>query len=1127
MNRPVTMADLLGAPGLFYRSVALERDARDPEAGRSFVLTPWLERGARAILAGLGKASTRRAWRMIGDFGVGKSALALALIQALDPRVADPAMPMRRLALATGDTPRLFPLLVTGCREGLGEALTAAIRCAAGELFAAQDRAPLLAASDPFEAIMGLRDAVRSTGRFDGLLVVVDEMGKFLEASSEADGFDVFRLQSLAEAAARSGDAPLAVILILHKGFQSYAEDWRTARRNEWEKVAERFEELVFDHPLSHTAALLAAALAIEADAIRGSIRKANRAAVKRVRALGWLGPKTNAGRAEYWPLHPATVPVLSRFFASYGQNERSLFGFAASEEPHSLRAFAAATPLGGSMYGIHHFFDYVSSSFGHRLTSRGGAGEWDRIGDVLTRAADADTIETAVLKTVGVLNLLDASDLSATADSIAASLMPEFDSPDIDGAIERLIAGGLLFRRPGRSELRLWTSRRVDLSAIWADAERDVDARAVLAELPKHLCGLPIRTHVLARRHSVISGTNRRFAVQCTEVAALSEFRSHADVDGTVVAIVCGNDEDLQVARAWAVEAAREHPELLVFVVPPQQVLGPAMVELLRHRWVANNAPSLREDAHAAAEIERTIADLETGLVSALEQLLGLRGRAPGRGIELFRDGERQTIAAPIHATVSALCDQLYHCAPLVENELVNRRALTSAGAGARQRLIESMFAHASDPNLGFKPSKAPPERALYLSMLLRGRIHRQQDGEWVIAPPPPSDDPLRLRPALDAMEARLSGDTDRVPLNDLYELVGARPFGVRRGLSPLLLAVTLVAAGHRIALFERGTYCARLDGPAFMRILKSPEHFALQWVSLEGVRADVFHRLAVLLDRVPEESGIRVVVDPLIRFGAGLPFYVQQTATLSETAQGVRRVLAQARSPVDLIFAELPAACGCDAFGPNARAGADQAAQFVERLDDAVNELRACYPRLLEAMRSELLVALDAPHRAAVAERAATLAFRIREQQLRTFAGRLADSVLAEDVWTEALGGAVIGKPPSRWRDQDVAMWRSKLAELAGQFRRVEATTFGDGTPSRSAVRVSLTRADGHERAVVLQVDDLTEGQDTMLHTIVRLAAEADLSLDKVAALLSLEALAAGSERGDDQADLGKGAA
>ena len=349
MTKPAFMADLLGQPGKFYRSAVLERDAADPSAGRSFVLTPWLERGASEILAGMMPGATRRAWRIIGDFGVGKSALALALVQSLDPRTCEPTMPMRRLADDLGGAPRMYPLLVTGAKGGLSAALSSAIGgvLANDYLVEASWAGAIRKFDNPFDAIVALRDALRATSRFDGLLLVIDEMGKFLEASGEEDGFDVFQLQSLAETAARSGDAPLGVVLILHKGFQSYTEDWRTARKSEWEKVAERFEEMVFDHPLSHTAALLSSALAVDLAAMPVKLRRSHDSAVKRVRALGWLGPRNASGTTGSWPVHPAAIPVMARFFATFGQNERSLFGFAASEEPNGLRAFAAATQVG------------------------------------------------------------------------------------------------------------------------------------------------------------------------------------------------------------------------------------------------------------------------------------------------------------------------------------------------------------------------------------------------------------------------------------------------------------------------------------------------------------------------------------------------------------------------------------------------------------------------------------------------------------------------------------------------------------------------------------------------------------------------------------------------------------
>jgi hypothetical protein len=541
---------------------------------------------------------------------------------------------------------------------------------------------------------------------------------------------------------------------------------------------------------------------------------------------------------------------------------------------------------------------------------------------------------------------------------------------------------------------------------------------------------------------------------------------------------------------------------------------LGQRMMDLLRFRWVAANAAALQEDAHAMAEVERGIVELESGLVASVEAALGLAGHAPDPLVEVMERGRRINVGDPLHVLVSTVCDGVYDEAPLIENELVNRHALTSAGAGARQRLIEAMFTHGHEPDLGFNPSKNPPERALYLSMLRRGRVQRVDGEGWTLSIPEEGDDPLRLRPSLHAIERQLKATTERVPLPELYAVLEDRPRGVRRGLTPLLLAVVLVANRHRAALFERGTYCPKLDGPAFMRILKSPEHFALQWVSLEGVRAEVFRRLTVLLDRTCVGDGLMAVVNPLMRFAADLPFHVQRSTTLSPSATAVRNTLASARSPVDLVFRDLPQACGCAPFDPDG-SGEDheRAGEFASRLEEAIAEIRRSYPALLDGMRKDVAELLQAPTRAELRDRAEPLAFRIREQGLRTFALRLSDAQLGDDAWIEALGGAVLGKPPSRWLTQDVTLWSSRLDELAAQFLRVEAAAFGSGNTDRTAVRLSLTHVDGRERTVVVGLNQIDEEEFVLARSVARLAEENGMSMDRMIALLSLHAIEQGA--------------
>src|SRR5712692_9401797 len=78
--------DLLRIPERYLRSVHLERDFHDLRALQQYVVTPPMIAAARRIAEGLCPGSGRRAWRITGDYGSGKSSFALVLAQLLrDP----------------------------------------------------------------------------------------------------------------------------------------------------------------------------------------------------------------------------------------------------------------------------------------------------------------------------------------------------------------------------------------------------------------------------------------------------------------------------------------------------------------------------------------------------------------------------------------------------------------------------------------------------------------------------------------------------------------------------------------------------------------------------------------------------------------------------------------------------------------------------------------------------------------------------------------------------------------------------------------------------------------------------------------------------------------------------------
>ncbi len=287
-DRP-TLDALVTVTPRFARSVSLTRDAGRPDALAGYVLTP----NGRAVFSRLAAAlrgeSSTRSWSVTGPYGSGKSALSLLIAQSL----AGDDKPLRaaRAFLADADEAlapalfgpgsvlaappgRLFPVLVTGSRRPLDKALAAALAAALRGV-ASRGRRPqlidklerLAARPEPAGAAVvplfeeAVEYAARPGGDSAGLLLVVDELGKFLEyGAAHPEQGDVFVLQELAEAAARSAK-PFLVVTVLHQSLDRYADHLSPGRRAEWAKVQGRFEDVAFEERAEQVLRLIGLAI--------------------------------------------------------------------------------------------------------------------------------------------------------------------------------------------------------------------------------------------------------------------------------------------------------------------------------------------------------------------------------------------------------------------------------------------------------------------------------------------------------------------------------------------------------------------------------------------------------------------------------------------------------------------------------------------------------------------------------------------------------------------------------------------------------------------------------------------------------------------------------------------------
>jgi hypothetical protein len=375
MTKTLPLEWLVAVHGRFARSVSLVRDAERVDALSGYILTPTGRDVLHRLAEALRGESFTRAWSLTGPYGTGKSAFVLFVAQLLGGEGA--ARRQAHSILEREDKElyerlfggggvlrkkagRLCPVLVSGSRRPLDQALASGLASALRAV--ARRRPPEIVnhleaiasgkTDDPSSStVVGLyEEADEYLRRFgneaEGILLIVDELGKFLEyGASHPDRGDVFLLQEFAEAATRS-ERPFLFVTVLHQGLDRYAEHLSASRRSEWAKVQGRFEDVAFEERTDQVLRLLAHAIRHDGNesAIQGLRRQAASAATQAV-ALGVrVGSLAEKELREYlaacFPLHPLTAVALGPLFRQLAQNERSLFAFLSSVEPFGFQEF-------------------------------------------------------------------------------------------------------------------------------------------------------------------------------------------------------------------------------------------------------------------------------------------------------------------------------------------------------------------------------------------------------------------------------------------------------------------------------------------------------------------------------------------------------------------------------------------------------------------------------------------------------------------------------------------------------------------------------------------------------------------------------------------------------------------
>ena len=943
----------------FLRSIRIDTDVSDIKALEGFVC-PLSSAEVLLSMARHVSETGQGAFTWTGPYGSGKSSLVVALSALLNgvPAARLQAAGIFGQELANSLTKALPPkakgwriLPVVGRRgdpaQVIGEALSASgiAQCESGGEWTEG------------ELITAVTRAATSPKEYGGLIIFIDEMGKFLEAAAQHRA-DLYVFQLLAEAAGRS-NGRLIIVGILHQAFEEYARRLSREVRDEWAKIQGRFIDLAVSSTSDEQIELISRAIKCDdRPKIASSLALSVAQLVRRERPneAKYFASILNA----CWPLHPVVACLLGPMSRRrFGQNQRSIFGFLNSAESFGFQDFIN-TVEGDTFYTPDQLWDYLRANLEPSILASPDGHRWALATEALERCESigGDALQIKLLKTIAIIDLFkERSGLTANFE-ILQTCFREVSHNTLKEALAQLDRWSFIIFKKFLGAYAVFAGSDFDIEQAVQAAIEDI-AEIDFAAL-KNLAALH---PILAKRHYHDTGSLRWFDVNFIPAYGIGEFtKSYQLQPGTIgqflLAIPTEGESQERVAELCRDVAAKSEDNTVIGLSEHSWAIVTFARELMALESVKHDRPELAGDAVARREV--------TARLMALQGLLEAELRKAFDNATWYRQGDvpKRYRQAELNTLASEIADSRFSQSPKLHNEILNRHKPSSSAVAAQNALLRRMVLYAGKERLGI--TGFPAEGGLLRSLLEAPGLYTYTSENWRFVAPQKNDDPCRLRPIWEAATDFVEANANRmVMVSEIYDLWRQPPFGVKDGLLPVLAVAFILSCRDRLAIYREGIFRSGFDDLDIDYLAKDASTIQIRWMNFSDIAQKLLSELAAVVHDFDQSKGLAHsnaidVARDLIAVYDGLPQWTKHTMQVSPNAIKIRELFKRAHDPNQFLFDDIPAVIG----NGGAFETEDDLHRIVTDIRTGLKELVDAYPAMLSRLQNIMLDELQVPN-------------------------------------------------------------------------------------------------------------------------------------------------------------------
>lgn len=689
---------------------------------------------------------------------------------------------------------------------------------------------------------------------YNGIFIAFDEFSKFLDSSnSNTIMKDLKLLQDFAELSNRTGkDEQIHISCITHKGMSEYIDEDNEDKINAYKTVEGRFKNVYFNRSMEQNYEIVSYALKKEKgfNAFYDNLLNTNSLLYLSLKDMPIFNNTKDVENILFkgcFPLNPITVYSLIELSEKIAQNERTLFTFLTDDDPNSLKSFIRSNNSG--LFSNDKIYDYFEPLF--KNTNDLKIKEiWLKASNILRK--NISDLAKRIVKSMSVIYMInELDDFPPNCETIRLSI--DIDDKRFNNAIDELIDKSLIRKKKITEELDFATMYSKILTSeikeLVLNQFSDINEKDVLEKIIG-------TTYSLPRRYNEKFKMTRFFSnifISESEIMNLSSFDllyNKSQSDGIVLNLIRTSkniDEIIKHFRAINDDRAVLKISKLAF--------KKSFISLLKEYEAVNyliNNGNNSDDATSELDI------IKNELIDAVKEAYKYYF-SDENILDYVYLNNKNNRKNNISSLLSSICEEVYSKTPIINNELINKNDLSSPIKKAREIVVSAIL----DNDKSIIKSKTSAEATIYKATADKCETES-------------------IKNVIDIIKKFIqTTDNNKKSFEDLYNIICNKPYSMRLGTIPILIALAISEYSDNIILYYMNRE-VELNAINIIKINDNPKNYYLLTEKGTSDRINYISSLEKIFNINVVNSNIRTnvaeLVDCMKKWIFGLPRLIRE---------------------------------------------------------------------------------------------------------------------------------------------------------------------------------------------------------------------------------------------------------